>query len=679
MEKVELEKEQEYLDNTLNEIENQINDMKQGLDVQEEQIQDFRHYIIKEQGSMDSVEIQSNLMSSDLEIDYFNRKSRYLRSLYRIRHNPYFGRIDITSDDDYKIYIGITYLEKDGDHIIYDWRSPVANLFYDSEHGNTSYEAPDGTIDCFLHKKRQYKIKDHNIISIFDNDTNINDEVLQQVLSNESSDKMKNIVNTIQKEQNTVIRDITSKHMIVEGIAGSGKTSVALHRIAYLLYKMPNLKSNKILIFSPNNIFSIYISNVLPELGEDNTNETTYSEFSSEYIKEYKKVESFTDFISRYYTGINNNDLIKIKQSDLIVDALDEYVNNYIKGIRFTENLEYEKELFSKELLNDLFFDRYSKLPVPERIEAIADYICNKKNYARKHYKPILSKLNKITSFEKDFKKIYSNFYKSDAFRKVYGIILDDKEIDSFVKKDIINYEDSILFIYLKGLIQGFPYSNIIEEVVIDEAQDYSKLQYRILKKIFKRASFTLLGDVNQTVNPFYKYDSLESLKTILEDDTTYIRLTKTYRSSKEIIDYSNKILGLDYAVSIRKSNERPVIQRNNLKDDMESLRKDIKYLQTIYKKTCIITKDNDECNKVYEILKKDFNITNMNTGEGENPNLIIVPSFLAKGLEFDSVIIYNERDNCYYSDEKYLYYVAVTRAMHELIVYNNMNLTELI
>ena len=234
-------------------------------------------------------------------------------------------------------------------------------------------------------------------------------------------------------------------------------------------------------------------------------------------------------------------------------------------------------------------------------------------------------------------------------------------------------YEDSLLFIYLKGLIQGFPYSNLIEEIVIDEAQDYNKLQYLILKRIFKRASFTILGDVNQTINPYYKYDCLNDLKAVLGDDTLYLSLTKTYRSSKEIIEFSNKILNLDYAVSIRKSNDKPVIVRNNLENDILYLKDDIRYLQGLYKKTCIITKNNDECEKLYDLLKNDFLISNMlSSSKLPNPNLVIVPSFLAKGLEFDSVIIYNEKDNSYKESEKYLYYVAVTRSMHELIVYNN-------
>ena len=667
--------EEEYLQKTLDEIQEQINVLKQGMDVEETSINEFNRYIFKEIGSMDSVEIRSNLLNSAMEENAFLRNSKYLKKLYRIRTNPYFGRIDITSDNDYQIYLGITYLEKDDKHLIYDWRSPVANLFYDSEKGRCSYLAPEGKIDCILHKKRQYKIVDGKIINIFDNDLNVNDDVLQQVLSNGSSDKMKNIVNTIQKEQNNVIRNLSNKNLIVEGIAGSGKTSVALHRIAYMLYKISNLSSDNILIFSPNNIFSLYISNVLPELGEDNTKETTFSSFSSDYINEYKEIESFTDFISRYYTKSDNNvDLIRFKQSDGIIKVLEDYVANLIKNTSFFDDLSYLEIKLDKKTLNYLFHERFSMLNIIDRLDKMAEYLCNINGFTiGKHKRSILSRLYKIINFKKDFKKIYFDFYLSDVFNETYGNRLSEVEIKSFVNVEKMYYEDSLLFIYLKGLIQGFPYSNTIQEIVIDEAQDYNKLQYLILRKIFKRASFTILGDVNQTINPYYKYDSLNDLKEVLGDDTLYLSLTKTYRSSKEIIEFSNKILNLDYAVSIRKSNNKPVIVRNGLDNEIEVLKDDIKYLQSLYKKTCIITKNNDECMKLYELLKEDFLISNMLSNEKIiNPDLVIVPSFLAKGLEFDSVIIYNEKDNYYRESEKYLYYVAVTRSMHELIVYNN-------
>ena len=224
-----------------------------------------------------------------------------------------------------------------------------------------------------MYSKRQYQIKDNKLLAVFDNSLNIDDEVLQEVLANNSSDKMKNVVNTIQKEQNLVIRNLEDKNLIVQGIAGSGKTSVALHRIAFLLYRIDNLSSKDILIFSPNEVFSSYISNVLPELGEENTKETTFSDYLSYFIKEYKNVEPFTNFIARFYEGSNKRkDLITYKQSREIVIDLDNYINDYILDAKVIKDLELDKvNTVSKEEINYLLHDKYSRFPFFERIREI--------------------------------------------------------------------------------------------------------------------------------------------------------------------------------------------------------------------------------------------------------------------------------------------------------------------
>ena len=269
-------------------------------------------------------------------------------------------------------------------------------------------------------------------------------------------------------------------------------------------------------------------------------------------------------------------------------------------------------------------------------------------------------------NIEKNYKKIYYNFYKS----KFCKIKLSDNEIRKFVNKNKINYEDAIIFSYIKGLLEGFNYNNMIKEIVVDEAQDYTLLQYKILSKIFKKSSFSILGDVNQTINPYYKYESLEQIKEVL-DKTKYLELTKTYRSSKEIIEYTNKILNLTFVSAIRKDNNKPVLFRkeNNLK---KQLLNDINYLKKEYKSVAIITKDDEEANEIYNLLKDDINIGKITINEEIfRKDLIVVPSYMAKGLEFDSVIVYNKINNIYKENEKYLYYVACSRAQHELIIYN--------
>ena len=669
--KEEIKKEKKYLDNCINVIKDYLSELGQELYEKEEKSQEFKKYIWDNKASLDPTELKSLMSDNDLEVYLMMQKGKYFQRLFKIQNSPYFGSIIFEEENELPkiIYLGITHLEdKNKNYLIYDWRAPISSLFYDYEVGECSYKAHEKIIKGNLKRKRQYKIEDGKIKHIFDNSINIDDSLLQEVLSNDGSEKMKNIVNTIQQEQNKIIRNVEDKSLIVQGIAGSGKTSVALHRIAFLLYKIENLSSKNVLIFSPNNVFSEYISNVLPELGEDNPSETTYANFLESCIKEYKAIETFTEFIARYYTYKEKNiDLVKYKQSDEIIKDIEDYVLYLIKNIKFTKNIEID--IFNevtKEQLKKLF-ERYDRFPLFTRITEISkklseSYARGKLTLARSINKKILESMN----IEKNYKKIYYNFYKS----KFCKIKLSDNEIRKFVNKNKINYEDAIIFSYIKGLLEGFNYNNMIKEIVVDEAQDYTLLQYKILSKIFKKSSFSILGDVNQTINPYYKYESLEQIKEVL-DKTKYLELTKTYRSSKEIIEYTNKILNLKFVSAIRKDNNKPVLFRKetNLK---KQLLNDINYLKKEYKSVAIITKDDEEANEIYNLLKDDINIGKITINEEIfRKDLIVVPSYMAKGLEFDSVIVYNKINNIYKENEKYLYYVACSRAQHELIIYN--------
>lgn len=664
-----IKQEKDYLEFATEEISKKIDILGKEIHVKNEKITEFKKVLWENRGSIDGVEMQTELMSSQLEANFVLTKMNYYRKLLKLEYSPYFGRIDFKEDnlDTRKVYIGIANVEKDLNYIIYDWRSPIASLFYDYSKGKAKYTAPDGEIKGEILLKRQYKIEGKKLLRVFDNNLNIVDDMLQEVLSSSSSDKMKNIVNTIQQEQNEIIRNISNKNLIVQGIAGSGKTSVALHRIAFLLYKIKNLKSSNVLIFSPNKIFSEYISNVLPELGEENTSETTFSEFASHYIKEFKSVESFSGFIEKYYTNKRDDeDLIRFKLSNKMIKVIENYVQEIDKNIKIIDNIETKFSLIEKEYLNYLLKDRYNKMPIFERMDYIAEHLCNKLGLISKKDKiSITKKIKEVLSIKPDYKKLYKDLFISDSFSSFFN-----KSINLKLNSKVINYDDALCFIYLKGLLNGFPYSNLIKQVVIDEAQDYNEMQYIILTKIFKRASFTLLGDVNQTINPYQKYDSLEVLKNILDGNTKYVELSKTYRSSKEIIEFTNKILNLKHVSAIRKEESVPVIKR----DDDKYLKNDINYLKNKYKSLAIITKDMLDAVRLYDLLKDDYKDISLVTNNSSkfNRDLIIIPSYLSKGLEFDSVISYTSKNNLYTKREKYLYYVVLTRCQHELIVYNN-------
>lgn len=662
--KKEIMLEEKRLADTTDLIRSKISSLGQELYDRDDKVLEFKKFMWNNRAGMDAAELKTMMSDNDLEISMMMKKGEYFQKLFKIQNNPYFGRIKFETDEGIDdVYIGLTHVVDDNNkYYVHDWRSPICNLFYDYEVGPANYLAPMGKIHGDITLKRQYTIKDSKLLHIFDNNINIDDELLQEVLASSSSDKMKNIVNTIQTEQNKVIRNTDNDNLIVEGIAGSGKTSVALHRIAFLLYKIPNLSSNNVLIFSPNKIFTEYISNVLPELGEANTMNTTINDFYDMEIKEFKHVETFTAFIERSYQVKTDTEFVKYKQSDKIYEDIELYIKDLSNKLTFVDDLFTRDYSYTKDELNYMFFNRYSKFSLNERIKFMADKI-SENNFrgslgksskiAKELYERLNIKINLLDTYIAFFQSKYSNIKRDISYIKN--------------NREMLNYEDAALYVYMKCLLYGYNYNTSIKQIVIDEAQDYSLSQIKLIKKIFKNAEFTILGDVNQTINPYYKYESLEELTQVL-DNSKYIELMKTYRSTEEIIEYSNRVLGLNHVSAIRRNESMPVVEKeeHNL---LEDLKDDIK--SCIGKSMAIITKNETECNKIYELLK-DMGISKIdNHSKKFNRDFVVTPVYMAKGLEFDSVIIYTDKTNQYTLEEKYLYYVAITRAQHKLIVYN--------
>lgn len=661
--KEEIVKEKKRLQDVLEKLDKEINEASSDLFLKEEELINFRKLNYQDKSSFDSAEFNQVMASDELEALRVLSKRKYYKSLINIKNKPYFASFLYKDNEGntYDIYMALTYLKDNNyDNILYDWRSPICSLFYDYEVGSCKYRVGDYIHEGTLLRKRQYIIDKRELISVFDNSLNIDDELLQKVIATTDNEKMRNIVNTIQAEQNKIIRNLDDHNLIVQGIAGSGKTSVALHRIAFLLYRINNLSSNNVLIFSPNKIFSEYISNVLPELGEANTLETTFSDYLSYFLKEYKNIESFPSFISKYYKGDKGNvDIIKYKQSKEIIKDLDNYIDAFLKNFKVINDIELDKtNEVSRDELNYLLKDKYSRFPLVERIDETSKYL-SLKYYGTpgKRKGPIRKLIKENINISLNIKDIYKDFFKS-SYAKYKLDIKNTK---------VIGYDDALLVSYLKGKLFGFPYNNYIKQVVIDEAQDYNYLQYVIIKEMFKKADFTILGDVNQNINPYYKYDSLEELKEIFTD-SNYLELLKTYRSTKEIIEYTNKILNLDYVNAIKKSNNKDVLIRKP-KDIKESLLIDINTLINTYKSLAIITKEDKETEVIYDLLKDDLNISLL-TEKSKSfiKDLVVVPSYIAKGLEFDSVIIIDSDET--FKKSRYLYYVACTRAREELIIY---------
>lgn len=673
----ELEKEKEYLKRTLEVINSIINESDSSIRDKMEEITEMKKYIWDNSGVLDDVEIATGMYNVNLGVDTTNESIRALQKLRRSLVNPYFGRIDFEKGSVIEpIYIGINGIMKNLDFYVFDWRTPIASMFYNYGIGSASYEAPAGKIEGNVSLKRQYKIQDGNILRCFNSDLNIDDEYLQEILSKSSSDRMTNIVNTIQKEQNEIIRNIIDRYLIVQGIAGSGKTSVALHRIAYLLYKEKNLTSNNVLIFSPNDVFSEYISQVLPELGEDNVLQTTYSDFAKSYIREFKEIESFTSFIERYYKQDEVDEekykVAKFKLSDDFKDLLDLFLNNYIKNASFIKGIKINNAEVDINQLNAMFHNRYGNKPIIERLEYMAESICDMANISYKKYgKTVQNKLREYFNVNLSIRELYSKIIQSQEFKDQSGI---SQNPDISTGKKLL-FEDLLPLLYLNFELYGYPNGGNIRHIIIDEAQDYTLLQLLILKRIFKTASFTVLGDINQTINPYYKYDDFNLINQIFDGKGRYIELSKTYRSSEEIIAYTNEILGLNNACSVRKSNEIPVVLREvENSDAIDQLISDlIEMKKSGMERIAIITRNNSETLDLYEQLKSQIDDIALveESSKGVIGNTVIMPSYISKGLEFDGVIAYSSKENKYQEKDKYLFYVVCTRAQHSLAIYN--------
>lgn len=667
----ELKKEVLYLKETLKILKNIIEKESDSIEIQKTNVNEMKKYIWENSGVLDDIEVMVSMRDVNKEVDFTNKNIKNINALRKSLSSPYFGRVDFSYDDDIiSVYIGINGIIENLKNYVFDWRSPIASLFYNYGVGKAEYTAPMGKIQGDILLKRQYKISNGKIKRCFESDINIDDEYLQEILSSASSKKMTNIVNTIQKEQNMIIRNVDDKHLIVQGIAGSGKTSVALHRIAYLLYNEKNLTNNNVLIFSPNEVFSDYISNVLPELGEQNVLQTTFSDFSSSYIG--GDIESFTNFLERYYNNENicleNQKYNKVKLSNEFKKEIDIFLKDYISTARFVKGLSINGKKITREELNRIFQEKFDNREVSRRLEDMSEYLGGyKKEFKRK----IFQKLKELLTIDTNPIEVYNKILSKNNL----SIDKEKTKFNSNGKIKKLSYSDLLPLMYINFELNGYPNARSIKHVIIDEAQDYTLLQFDILKKIFNSASFTILGDVNQTINPFYKYDNLNDINSIFNNKGKYVELTKTYRSSQEIIEFSNNILGIDNACSVRHSNSIPVEFREVDKNEIRKILVENvhKMQEQNMKRIAIITKSNEEVINLYNELKKDLTKLKMinNSKDFKIGNLVILPSYISKGLEFDGVIIYTDKENEYQEKDKYLFYVVCTRAQHALSIYN--------
>lgn len=734
--------ENEWLEKVLEETTKQLNSKREAKDrLQKEAIETQRELwddlgaISASNGLEQISEFVSAMdtMKNQKRSHEFNAKQE--EKYEKMLESPYFGRIDFLEDDEVdieKCYIGLSNLTTDDfDFLVYDWRAPISSMFYDYETGKASYECPQGVISGEINTKRQYKINKGKIEYMFDSNLSIDDEMLQELLSKSADDKMKGIVTTIQKEQNQVIRNEDYKNLIVQGAAGSGKTSVALHRIAYLLYKHKDkITSQNIIIFSPNNIFNDYISNVLPQLGEENMYQTTFKDYMHEKLGNRFKKETpseMMEYILDSNESLAYKDRIKninFKTSIEFANALKEYVNYLETNKRYFEDIIVrDKVIISAKEIQHLFLKEFADRPFKKRLEKIksrilfliepyekawrkeiyqelesSGYYIDKQEMkeestltVRKHLKDVYDKISRMTYFNSV--SIYRNLFKysNKSLNRLSGQY--DKDFINHIKTytmenlnaNNLYYEDQVAILYLKIALGEISPSSQIKYVIIDEAQDYTPLQYEIFYELFKSAKMTILGDINQSINPFMNVGDYNNIYNISKSDTCIINLTKTYRSTAEITKFARKLLPENISDEyVERHGDEPSLIDFNHKDDMnKKLVEEIKnYQEKNYKSIGIITKTARETIYLYNLLQSNNIEVSSITKDDDSftDGIVVIPSYLAKGLEFDVVFIYDASNKNYNSeDERLLLYTCCTRALHVLNIYYVGEVTSLL
>ncbi len=652
----------------LEEINHKLNDALKKADATvnriDKEYMEFKRYMVENRGEIDPHEMFQNELALN-RMDSSGAFSVGIRDkLIKLINSPYFSRIDFrekNSVESNKYYIGRFSFSYENELLIFDWRAPIASMYYDYEIGEAGFDAPLGRIEGKLIRKRQFKIKDGKLEYAIESSVNIQDNILQQELSHTSDEKMKSIITTIQKEQNQIIRNEKSGTLIIQGVAGSGKTSIALHRIAFLLYRFKDrLSANNVAILSPNKVFGDYISNVLPELGEEPMFELSFADIARVQLEGVIDFEEDKDPLE-----IQDNawvERIRFKSTLMFLKEMDGFIR-HIPSIVF-EPVDYTFGRFSvKAEIISARFQVYNKYPIKRRLQMLADDIFDRfvtDNYMEDDIptsRTILKVLNKMLKV-KNTLALYKEFYN----------YIGKPEMLLMPSKKTLEWADVYPFLYLHAAYEGLQEGRITRHLVVDEMQDYTPVQYAVINLLF-RCQKTILGDYGQLINP----NHLHTLNDIrqLYDDAEFVELSKSYRSTYEIISFAKQIKQTGVIDAIERHGEAPaLIKCKNKSDELMNIKDRMKaFSQAAYSSLGIITKTNHEARLLYDKLSPEYDVHLISPECTHFVNGISITSIqMSKGLEFDEVIVPYVNKSAYFTKhDSSLLYIACTRAMHRL------------
>ncbi len=636
----------------------------------------WENYTEMDQYGYENYDNQQALLSQvNAGQEHRKQRSRWKKML----DSPFFASIDFVYEDEDEaetFYIGIGNFarERGAIPLIYDWRAPVSGLFYDYDKGPASYHAPGGEMKGEILSKWQYKIRRGKMVYEFESDIKIDDDILKQELSANSDTQLKNIVRTIQKEQNAIIRNTRDKILLIQGAAGSGKTSIALHRIAYLLYHdRGHLQSSNILILSPNSVFSDYISHILPELGEENIKEMSFDLFAYRQLKDTAMdCEDRWDQIEKQMrqaadeNGRTSDATYRWKQSKDFVAAAEGFLAELEDRLVDFKDIKYGKMEKKAEDILHMFYFRFQNVPLLSRMDAVMEYFIDEyetlcgRNIQEEERELVQEKFRSMY-VTRDLCQIYNWLLEEYGF-----VTLDDK----LREERILAYEDVYPLLYLKYRLYTTLDHQNIRHLVIDEMQDYSYLQYVILEKMFS-CNMTILGDRAQTVDNQVQ-DVLTFLPKLLGKKVRKIELNRSYRNTYEIAEYASRIAGIQ-GIEYMKRHGREVeeLECISRRTAAERILERVKLDEDGYETAAVLTMTEKEARSIYEAIRerdKDAAYIDRDS-ESFRKGITVTTYYMAKGLEFDQVFVAGQEVESPFFRQ--FMYICATRALHELYVLN--------
>ena len=706
MDKLEIEK----LKSTLNLIRNSLEEEKNG------------------QGK-----IRNMYKNDPINMDRALRESaKRIRKLAQSIEKPYFGRVVFDENSGtHDVYIGKNTILDGTDVVVTDWRAPISTLYYDSNIGPASYIAPNGLIEGELRLKRQYNIEDSKLIDYYDVDIVSNDQLLQNYLNTNNDKRLKNIVSTIQGEQNYIIRRPITENNVIQGVAGSGKTTVALHRIAYLEYNYRNgISANQYLVIGPNTVFMDYIKTVLPDLDVNDVNQYTIEMLTKNLLEEEISFASINNKLNKKINGKDTGTVDKFKGSLTYKQMLEKYMNDLVYDTIHGGSLDVDEfRIIPQEIILENF-EAASKSchnivgAVNKAIIFLTAYVENQKaslkramnlrkmnlldtvlgnkeesEKIRKKYERLENRLNQkfkneiVRYFAPLTKKVtvlYNNFINNIEFYDFsnYEEIKDlKKSTKENIKNKVYDFEDIAALLYIASQTKDLKEYKKIRHIVIDEAQDFSLFNFDVLKTIFSNSTFSIYGDLAQSIYDYRSISNWEELKEVFPD-LKQIDLNRSYRTTDEIMktaDLVAKHIGMNQSEDVIRHGKEVEFHDFDMMSAPEHIKKKIEeYREKGYKSIAIISKNDLLTNYINDDLgfigMQAQNITSASQDYDIKNDVITISNAISKGLEFDAVIINNASEEVYNSESNLdmkLLYVALTRALHEVDVVYDKQLTK--